>query len=298
MAGNHCGYGPRNCARRTGLGMMECKRRSPRLTANMKKAVELLRIRKRRQGRATWQGASRPKARSAYSSTPMGNPVRWLEVNCETDFVAKDLNFAAFGENVARAAATSSAAAPTRCCRMVGPDDKRWKALRQGLVMKLGENFSVRRAVRVAAKGRLAAITCTATGSGVLVDYEAANEQLGRDLAMQHLRRANPMCVTGEQVPPDSIPESAQFTRRRRRKPASPPISSPDGRRPHRQISGGSGAARPAVRQNPDETVEKLLQVRQAKVHTFHLLRCGRGLEKKKKRAISSAEVMAQAGGA
>ena len=186
----------------TGLGMMECKNALAAADGDMKKAVELLRI---RSGAKASHVAGRIAAEGAVGVfiDTNGKSGALVEVNCETDFVAKDLNFVAFVKTVARAAAASGAAGTDELLKTAGNDGQTVEAVRQGLVMKLGENISVRRAVRIAAKGRLAHYL-HGNRIGVLVDYEGGDEQLGRDLAM-HIAASKPMCVTGEQVPPDSI---------------------------------------------------------------------------------------------
>ncbi|MEK7231265.1 MAG: translation elongation factor Ts [Pseudomonadota bacterium] len=278
----------------TGLGMMECKKALAAADGDMKKAVELLRI---RSGAKASHVAGRIAAEGAVGVfiDTNGKSGALVEVNCETDFVAKDLNFVAFVKTVARAAAASGAAGTDELLKTAGNDGQTVEAVRQGLVMKLGENISVRRAVRIAAKGRLAHYL-HGNRIGVLVDYEGGDEQLGRDLAM-HIAASKPMCVTGEQVPPDSIArERAIYTAQAQEsgKPANIVAKMVEGRIA-KYLAEVALLGQPFVK-NPDETVEKLLQVRHAKVHAFHLYIVGEGLEKKK--ADFVAEVMAQAGGA
>ena len=278
----------------TGLGMMECKKALAAADGDMKKAVELLRI---RSGAKASHVAGRIAAEGAVCVfiDTNGKSGALVEVNCETDFVAKDLNFVAFVKTVARAAAASGAAGTDELLKTAGNDGQTVEAVRQGLVMKLGENISVRRAVRIAAKGRLAHYL-HGNRIGVLVDYEGGDEQLGRDLAM-HIAASKPMCVTGEQVPPDSIArERAIYTAQAQEsgKPANIVAKMVEGRIA-KYLAEVALLGQPFVK-NPDETVEKLLQVRHAKVHAFHLYIVGEGLEKKK--ADFVAEVMAQAGGA
>jgi len=278
----------------TGLGMMECKKALAEADGDMKKAVELLRI---RSGAKASHVAGRIAAEGAVGVfiDANGKSGALVEVNCETDFVAKDLNFVAFVKTVARAAATSGAAGIDELLKTAGNDGQTVEAARQGLVMKLGENISVRRAVRIAAKGRLAHYL-HGNRIGVLVDYEGGDEQLGRDLAM-HIAASKPMCVTGEQVPPDSIArERAIYTAQAQEsgKPANIVAKMVEGRIA-KYLAEVALLGQPFVK-NPDETVEKLLQSRQAKVHAFHLVIVGEGLEKKKD--DFAASVMAQAGNA
>jgi elongation factor Ts len=278
----------------TGLGMMECKKALAEADGDMKKAGELLRI---RSGAKATRVAGRLAAEGAVSVIigADGKTGALVEVNCETDFVAKDLNFVGFVKSVAAAAATSGAAAVDALLKAVGSDGQTLEAARQGLVMKLGENISVRRAVRVTAQGRLAHYL-HGSRIGVLVDYEGGDEQLGRDLAM-HIAASKPMCVAREEVPADSIAkERAIYTAQSQAsgKPASIIAKMVD-RRIAKYLAEVALLGQPFVK-NPDETVEKLLQAKHAKVHAFHLYVVGEGIEKKKDDFV--AAVKAQAGGA
>jgi len=278
----------------TGLGMMECKKALVEADGDMKKAVELLRI---RSGAKASHVAGRIAAEGAVSVfiAADGKTGALVEVNCETDFVAKDPNFVAFVKTVAQAAATTGAAGIDALLQTAGAGGQTVEAVRQGLVMKLGENISVRRAVRVAAKGRLAHYL-HGSRIGVLVDYEGGDAQLGRDLAM-HIAASKPLCVAGDQVPPDSIArERAIYTAQAQEsgKPANIVARMVEGRIA-KYLAEVALLGQPFVK-NPDETVGELLRAQRAKVHAFHLIIVGEGLEKKKDDFV--AEVMAQAGGA
>ena len=277
----------------TGLGMMECKKALAEADGDMKKAEELLRI---KSGAKASHVAGRIAAEGAVSVFigADGKTGALVEVNCETDFVAKDPNFAGFVKAVAAAAAASGAAGVDALLKAVGSDGQTVEAVRQGLVMKLGENISVRRAVRVAAKGRLAHYLHGGR-IGVLVDYEGGDEQLGKDLAM-HIAASKPMCVAREDVPADSIAkERAIYTAQAQAsgKPANIIAKMVEGRIA-KYLAEVALLGQPFVK-NPDEMVEKLLQAKHAKVHAFHLYVVGEGLEKKKDDFV--AAVMAQAGG-
>jgi len=278
----------------TGLGMMECKKALVEADGDMKKAEELLRI---KSGARASHVAGRIAAEGAVSVFigAGGKTGALVEVNCETDFVAKDPNFAGFVKAVAAAAAANGAAGVDVLLKTVGSDGQTMEAVRQGLVMKLGENISVRRAVRVAAKGRLAHYL-HGSRIGVLVDYEGGDEQLGKDLAM-HVAASKPMCVAREQVPAEIIAkERAIYTAQAQEsgKPANIIAKMVEGRIA-KYLAEVALLGQPFVK-NPDETVEKLLQAKHAKVHAFHLVIVGEGLEKKKDDFVAS--VMAQAGGA
>ena len=278
----------------TGLGMMECKKALAEADGEMKKAVELLRI---KSGAKASHVAGRIAAEGAISVFigADGKTGALVEVNCETDFVAKDANFAGFVKAVAAAAAASSTAGIDALLKAVGSDGQTVEAARQGLVMKLGENISVRRAVRVAAKGRLAHYL-HGSRIGVLVDYEGGDEPLGRDLAMQ-VAASKPVCVAKEDVPPEMIDRERAIYMAQAQQSGKPDnlIARMVEGRIAKYLAEVTLLGQPFVK-NPDESVAKLLQAKQAKVHAFHMFVVGEGIEKRKDDFV--AAVMAQAGNA
>ena len=278
----------------TGLGMMECKKALAEAEGDMKKAEQLLRI---RSGAKASKVAGRIAAEGAVSVfiAADGRRGALAEVNCETDFVAKDPNFAGFVKAVAAVAANSDAADVDAVLRAAGADGQTVEAARQGLVMKLGENISVRRFVRVDAQGRLA-YYLHGSRIGVLVDYAGGDEQLGRDLAMQ-IAASKPMCVAKEDVPPEVIDrERAIYTAQAQQsgKPDNVIAKMVEGRIA-KYLAEVTLLGQPFVK-NPDDSVAKLLQAKHAKVHAFHMFVVGEGIEKRRDDFV--AEVMAQAGNA
>ena len=278
----------------TGLGMMECKKALAEASGDMKKAEELLRI---KSGAKASKVAGRVAAEGAVSAAiaPDGKSGALVEVNCETDFVAKDANFAGFVKSVAEAAAKSDPGDLEKLGRVAMADGQTVEAARQGLVMKLGENISVRRYVRVAAKGRLAFYLHGAK-IGVLVDYEGGDDQLGKDLAM-HIAASKPVCVAREQVPQDAIAKEREIYTAQAQESGKPDnlIAKMVDGRIAKYLAEVTLLGQPFVK-NPDETVEKLLAAKKAKVHEFHLFIVGEGIQKKKDDFV--AEVMAQVGNA
>ena len=276
----------------TGLGMMECKRALAEADGDMKKAVELLRI---RSGAKASHVAGRIAAEGAVCVV-IGADAKsgaLVEVNCETDFVAKDPNFAGFVKAVAAAAATSGTTDVDALLQGVGSNGQTVEAARQGLVMKLGENINVRRAVRVAAKGRLGHYL-HGSRIGVLVDYEGGDDQLGKDLAM-HIAASKPMCVAREHVPPEIIAkERVIYTAQAQEsgKPANIIAKMVEGRIA-KYLADVALLGQPFVK-NPEETIEELLRARNAKVHAFHLYVVGEGLEKKKDDFVAAVMVQAR----
>jgi elongation factor Ts len=276
----------------TGLGMMECKKALAEADGSLQKAAELLRI---KSGAKASKVAGRIAAEGAVSVfiSADGKAGSLVEVNCETDFVAKDANFAGFVKAVAAAAVAGSAAGVAALLQAAGSDGRTLEAARQGLVMKLGENISVRRFVRVAARGRLA-FYLHGGRIGVLVDYEGGDEQLGKDLAM-HIAAGKPICVSKEQVAPDVVAKEREIYTAQAKDSGKPDniIARMVAGRVAKYLAEVTLLGQPFVR-NPDATVEQLLKARNARVHAFHLYIVGEGIEKKKNDFV--AEVMAQVG--
>jgi elongation factor Ts len=276
----------------TGLGMMECKKALAEAGGDLKKAEELLRV---KGGARASKMAGRLAAEGAVSAniSADGKTGALVEVNCETDFVAKDENFVDFVKAVAEAAAKGNPADLDALAESAGSDGQTMEAARRGLIMKIGENISVRRFVRISARGKLA---CYLHGRkiGVLVDYEGGDEQLGRDLAM-HIAASKPICVSAEEVPAPVIAKEREIYAAQAKdsgKAAQIIAKMIDGR-VAKYLAEVTLLGQPFVK-NPDQTVEKLLQARGAKVHAFHMYVVGEGIEKKKDDFV--AAVMAQAG--
>ena len=278
----------------TGLGMMECKKALAEANGDLTKAEQLLRI---KSGARASKVAGRIAAEGAVDVhiSVDGRAGALVEVNCETDFVAKDANFAGFVKMVAAIAAAGTIADVDALLKMAGSDGQNIDASRQGLVMKLGENISVRRFARIAAKGRLA-YYLHGSRIGVLVDYEGGDEQLGKDLAM-HIAASKPVCVSADQMPPDAIAREHSIYSAQAKESGKPDniVAKMVEGRIAKYLAEVTLLGQPFVK-DPDTTVEKLLKSRNARVHAFHMYVVGEGIEKKKDDFV--AEVMAQVGNA
>jgi elongation factor Ts len=275
----------------TGLGMMECKKALEEAGGDMKKAEDILRI---KSGAKASKAASRIAAEGvigAYLAT--GNRLgAMVEVNCETDFVAKNQDFLAFARGLAETVARENPADVTALSALtVGGENV--EAKRQALVQKIGENLAIRRFVRYETTGTLASYLHGAR-IGVLVDLEAGDETLGKDIAM-HVAASKPVCVSRDQVPAELIAREREIYSAQAAesgKPANIVEKMVDGRIA-KYLAEVTLLGQPFVK-DPEQTVEKLLAARKAKVARFSLFVVGEGIEKKS--ADFAAEVMAQAG--
>src|SRR5919205_673749 len=184
----------------TGLGMMECKKALAECEGDLKKAEELLRI---KSGAKASKAASRIAAEGVVGAwlAADGKVGALVELNSETDFVAKNEDFVRFAQPLAELAATR---APANVDELASLDTTAGKveARRQALVQKIGENISIRRFRRMQAKGKLS-LYLHGAKIGVLVDYEGP-EEVGKDLAM-HIAFAKPQHITENEVPGDIV---------------------------------------------------------------------------------------------
>jgi elongation factor Ts len=171
------------------------------------------------------------------------------------------------------------------------PGGKNVDEFRKALVMKLGENISVRRFVRCQTQGNLASYLHGAK-MGVIVDYAGGDGALGKDLAM-HIAASKPICVSGDQVSSELLAHERLIYRAQAEesgKPADIVARMVEGRIA-KYFAEITLLGQPFVK-NPDQTVEKLLASKSAKVNGFTLFVVGEGIERKS--GDFAAEVMAQ----
>ncbi|MEP7370643.1 MAG: translation elongation factor Ts [Nitrosospira sp.] len=274
----------------TGLGMMECKKALTETGGDMKAAEDLLRI---KSGAKASKAAGRIAAEgmvAAYIAAD-GKLGALVEINCETDFVARNEDFINFARSLAQLVAGNSVADTAALAAAALPGGENVDEFRKALVMKLGENINVRRFVRYVADGRLASYLHGAK-IGVMVDYTGGDETLGKDLAM-HIAASKPICVSREQVSPELLARERQiYTAQAAESGKSADIVARmvDGRIA-KYLAEVTLLGQPFVK-DADQTVEKLLAAKSATVNGFTLFVVGEGIEKKS--GDFAAEVMAQ----
>ena len=263
----------------TGLGMMDCKKALAETNGDFKAAEELLRI---KSGAKASKAASRVAAEGVVGSfiSADGKTGALVEVNCETDFVAKNDDLLAFAKNVAQAAAQNNPADVAALIAGNLPDGGNAEELRKALIMRLGENINIRRFVRYSTAGKLAAYL-HGSKIGVLVDLAGGAETLGKDLAM-HIAASKPICVSKDQVPQELLDNERKiYTAQAAEsgKPANIVEKMVDGRIA-KYLAEVTLLGQPFVK-DPDTMVEKLLTTQGAKVNAFQMFVVGEGIEKK-----------------
>ena len=203
-----------------------------------------------------------------------------VEVNCETDFVSKNEDFAAFAKAVAQLAAEQNIADVAALGGGGLASGQSVGEARQALIMKLGENISLRRVARAETDGRLA-VYLHGSRIGVMVDYTGGDEQLGKDIAM-HVAASKPVCVSKDQVPAELLDKEREIYSAQAAesgKPADIVAKMVEGRI-SKYLAEVTLMGQPFVK-DPDQTVEKLLASKKAVVNGFTMYVVGEGIEKK-----------------
>jgi elongation factor Ts len=280
----------RQLRERTGAGMMECKRALVDSGGNLDAAAELM----RKQGLAK---ADKKAARIAAEGVIViersadGHAAAMVEINCETDFVAREHDFKNFAADVARL---------TLAGRMVDLDalmaaelaaGESVDARRRALVAKIGEKISVRRCAVFESAGPLGAYL-HGTRIGVLVALEGGTDALAHDLAM-HVAASNPRYLSAADVPAEVLAKEREILGEQALKEGkSPEITARmvEGRL-RKSLNEISLLGQPFVK-DPDQSIEKLLAGAGARVLRFERFEVGAGIEKKQEDFV--AEVMAQ----
>ncbi len=272
---------------RTGAGMMECKRALVETKGDLDAAAEWL----RKSGLAKAdKKAARIAAEGTVAIERAGLDAVLVEINCETDFVARSDEFQQFARDVASVAlqqnpATLEALMAQKQCS--GSLEER----RRVLIAKIGENISVRRFTRVSSPGVLG-VYLHGGRIGTLVALRGGNEDLARDLAM-HVAATNPAYIDGADVPAAVLDKERSILAEQTRAEKKPPeiIAKMVEGRLRKYLAEITLLGQPFVK-DPDTSVEKLLKKSAAAVVQFARYEVGAGIERKQDDFVS--EVMAQ----
>ena len=263
---------------RTGAGMMECKKALVETDGDMDAAIEHL----RKSGLAQAdKKASRIAAdgRIVLATSDDKKEAVMVEINCETDFVAKDANFQAFTDAVA-ANALAASSDDIEALMSTESDGMSLEVSRQALVTKIGENIQVRRMARMADYDNIGAYV-HGGHIGVLVDLEGGNEEVARDIAM-HIAALNPAYIDVDDVPADVLEKEKQFLISQAADSGKPAeiIEKMVSGRMRKHLSTITLLGQDFVKDG-DITVATLLKQNDAKVKSFTRLVVGEGIEKK-----------------
>lgn len=278
---------------RTGAGMMECKKALVETDGDIETAIEQMRKAgmakaDKKSGRAAAEGLISIKV------TDDGKTAAIVEVNSETDFVAKEEHFINFVDSVADYVLTERPTDHEALLAAKLPSGETVEDTRKALIAKLGENMSVRRFEIINAKGSASAYS-HGSRIGVLIDVEGGEGSLGKDLAM-HIAASRPICVDDSEVPQEEIDKEKEIYTAQAVESGKPAdiIEKMVQGRIKKYLKEITLLGQPFVK-DPDQTVEQLLKSAGAKVHSFVRLEVGEGIEKKSENFAD--EVMAQVKG-
>jgi elongation factor Ts len=275
---------------RTGAGMMECKKALTESNGDLDSAAEAL----RKSGLAKAdKKAGRVAAEGRIAMAQASGVAALVEVNSETDFVAKDENFAAFAEAVAQAALGAADVEALKATKL--PSGKTVEEARAELIAKVGENVQVRRMSRVQSSDNVSAYVHGGR-IGVLVEVKGGNAELARGLAM-HIAAMNPPHNKAADVPADFVAkekeiELAKMSDKDRAKPADI-LEKIIGGKIAKIVNEVTLYGQPYVL-DTNQSVEAVLKSAGADVVRFERLAVGEGIEKVVE--DYAAEVMKQAG--
>ncbi len=281
---------------RTGSGMMECKKALVETDGDIEAAIELM----RKSGQAK---AAKKAGRTAAEGVIVikfsddGKKASMVEVNCETDFVAKDANFTSFADAVAERVLSSNADSVDDLLNEALHDGEETtvNTAREALISKIGENMNVRRFHRVETENGLLAGYRHGVRIGVVVELEGGDEALGKDVAM-HVAATNPLCISADQVPEAELAKERDIFKAQALesgKPENIVEKIVDGR-VRKFLAEITLLGQPFIKE-ADITVEKLLAGSGTSVIGFKRFEVGEGIEKKQENFAE--EVMAQIGG-
>ena len=275
---------------RTGAGMMDCKKALVETNGDMAAAAEFLRTKgqakaEKKAGRIAAEGAIEIAKDSATKSMVI------MEINSETDFVAKDENFLGFVRSAAELALSSAADDVGALMATELSSGGTLESARTALVAKIGEQIAVRRFNRVTAAGELGHYQ-HGSRIGVVVDVSGGDESLRRDLAM-HIAASAPAHIDADGVPAEDVERERRIFSEQAAQEGKPPeiVEKMVAGRLRKYLGEITLLGQSFVK-DPDVSIGKLLENHGATVNAFVRLEVGEGIEKKQE--DFAAEVAAQ----
>jgi elongation factor Ts len=275
---------------KTDAPMMECKKALTEADGDPAKAEEILRV---KLGNKASKAASRVAAEGVVGTfiAPDAKLGAIIEVNCETDFVAKNDDFLAFARNLATLVAKQNPA-DVAALSALPLEGSTVDQVRSALVGRIGENMSIRRFARIEAKDRIGAYVHGGAKIGVMVDVAGGDDTLAKDLAM-HIAASKPVALAKEEVPEALIRKERDIATQKAAESGKPPniVEKMVEGAVQKYLKEVTLLGQPFVK-NPEQTIEQLLKSKGAEVKRFVLYVVGEGIEKKA--TDFAAEVAAQ----
>lgn len=283
---------------KTDAPMMECKKALTEADGDMARAEEILRV---KLGSKASKAASRVTAEGVVAAHIAGNVGALIEVNCETDFVTKNDEFVELANTCAKLIAEKNPADVAALSALPFGNGKTVEEQRAELIGRIGENMSIRRFQRFETTAKLASYL-HGSRIGVVVEFDGADEQVGKDVAM-HVAAMKPVALSSDQVPADLIEKERSVAKLKAEEDKAAAIAA--GKAPQsdeivtKRVDGSvqkylkevSLFNQPFVK-NDKQTIEQMLKASNASVKSFALYVVGEGIEKRQD--DFAAEVAAQ----
>jgi len=272
---------------KTDAPMMECKKALTEAEGDMVRAEEILRV---KLGSKASKASSRITSEGVVATYIAGGVGALVEINCETDFVTKNDEFIGLANAVAKLIAEKNPA-DLAALAALPLGDKTVEETRAELIGRIGENMSIRRFQRFETAGKLVSYL-HGTRIGVVVEFDGADEQVGKDVAM-HIAAMKPVALSSDQVPADLIEKErsvASLKAAESGKPADIVAKMVDGsvQKYLKEVS----LFNQSFVKNDKQTVEQMLKAANTSVKSFSMFVVGEGIEKKQD--DFAAEVAAQ----
>jgi elongation factor Ts len=271
---------------KTDAPMMQCKKALTEADGDMARAEEILRV---KLGTKASSAATRITAEGVVAIYIAGNVGALVEINSETDFVAKNDEFLALGNNAARLVAENNPA-DVAALLALPLDGKTLEEVRSALVGKIGENMSIRRFQRFETSAKLASYMHNAR-IGVLVEFDGADEQVGKDLAM-HIAAMKPVSLSSDQVPAEMIEKERSVAALKAQEDADKAVA--EGKQvqsPEILAKRLEGSIQKYLKEvsllnqtfvkNDKQSIEQMLKANNTTVKAFTMYVVGEGIEKK-----------------
>jgi elongation factor Ts len=271
---------------KTDAPMMECKKALTEAEGDMARAEEILRV---KLGGKASKASARVTAEGVVASYIAGNVGALVEINSETDFVAKNDEFLAMANLAAKLVAEQNPA-DVAALSALDVGGQTFDQLRSALIGKIGENMTVRRFQRFETTGKLASYL-HGTRIGVMVDYEGADEQVGKDVAM-HIAAMKPVALSAEGVPAELIEKERSVAQLKAQEDADAAAAAgKPAQSPEILAKRLEGSVQKYLKEvsllnqtfvkNDKQSIEQMLKAANTTVKGFTMYVVGEGIEKK-----------------
>jgi elongation factor Ts len=272
---------------KTDAPMMECKKALTEAEGDMGRAEEILRV---KLGGKASKASARITAEGVVATYIAGGVGAIVEVNSETDFVAKNDDFLALAQSAAKLVAENNPADVAALLALPTGNGQTLDEVRSALIGKIGENMSIRRFQRFETSAKLASYL-HGSRIGVIVEFDGADEQVGKDVAM-HIAAMKPVSLSADQVPAELIEKERSVAKLKADEDAAAAVAAGKPAQPAdivaKRLEGSVqkflkevSLLNQAFVKNDKQSIEQMLKEKSTTVKAFTMYVVGEGIEKK-----------------